>query len=445
MRRGVAPAAGGPSRTPPAAALAGGPRAHGRVRRAAAADRHAGSPRTTARCSTACERIGFTDRTPVDVDLAGRAPTSRGDPLGTGVGVYQLGNNVESPPRRLPPRLAGARAHRAARPRARRLRARARSPGRHARLRRDPRGARGPRAAPRRSGARGRRAARGSLVGRDRPARSRASSCTPSSASGTWRRSAAGRRSSSCPIRRSRTPAAMAARPTRAAASSARGPSARGRPDARRGRRRPERGEAARRGASRGRTAWMPTSTSRSSGRRVPTVRRRAGGRRRGARRRVSGGIADVSRCRLPRLARRRRRRRRSPLPPSRRGERHARARDAGRPSRPSSPRRAPTWTSPTDTVAYDRRRVRADAEELAEVPRRARRRDPSVARRIGAAAARAHMEHLRETDATARGYAEAIEATAALVHDPVARRWPGGRGRSSSIGVGPASSSREG
>ena len=59
-----------------------------------------------------------------------------------------------------------------------------------------------------------------------------------------------------------------------------------------------------------------------------------------------------------------------------------------------------------------------ADPAVLAEVLRELAGR-PERRARIGEAA-RAHMARLRETDATARGYAEAIETTAALVHDPV-------------------------
>ena len=66
-----------------------------------------------------------------------------------------------------------------------------------------------------------------------------------------------------------------------------------------------------------------------------------------------------------------------------------------------------------------------ADADELA-----ARLRwllgDERDRHAIGEAA-RVHVERLRETDATARAYAEAIEATAGLVHDPVGtpmHRW---------------------
>jgi glycosyltransferase involved in cell wall biosynthesis len=50
-----------------------------------------------------------------------------------------------------------------------------------------------------------------------------------------------------------------------------------------------------------------------------------------------------------------------------------------------------------------------------------------AAARRAIADAARDHMERLRASDATARAYADAIEATAELVHDPVAapmQRW---------------------
>ena len=45
-------------------------------------------------------------------------------------------------------------------------------------------------------------------------------------------------------------------------------------------------------------------------------------------------------------------------------------------------------------------------------------RDDPDLRARIGAAAA-AHVEHLRTTDATTRGYERAITETLALVRDP--------------------------
>jgi glycosyltransferase involved in cell wall biosynthesis len=66
-----------------------------------------------------------------------------------------------------------------------------------------------------------------------------------------------------------------------------------------------------------------------------------------------------------------------------------------------------------------------ADPEELAAAIRHILEDD--AARRAIADAAREHMERLRSSDATARGYADAIEATAELVHDPVAvpmQRW---------------------
>jgi glycosyltransferase involved in cell wall biosynthesis len=66
-----------------------------------------------------------------------------------------------------------------------------------------------------------------------------------------------------------------------------------------------------------------------------------------------------------------------------------------------------------------------ADPEELAACLRRLL--DDERARSTIAAAARDHMDRLRTTEATARGYAEAIETTAELVHDPVAapmQRW---------------------
>jgi glycosyltransferase involved in cell wall biosynthesis len=65
------------------------------------------------------------------------------------------------------------------------------------------------------------------------------------------------------------------------------------------------------------------------------------------------------------------------------------------------------------------------DVGELADVLRRLL--DDEAARGGIGDAARAHMEHLRTTDATAHAYADAIEATAAVVHDPVAapmQRW---------------------
>ena len=53
---------------------------------------------------------------------------------------------------------------------------------------------------------------------------------------------------------------------------------------------------------------------------------------------------------------------------------------------------------------------------------------DPELRDRVGAEA-RAHMDRLRISEATAHGYAEAIEATSAVVHDPVRApmaRWAG-------------------
>jgi glycosyltransferase involved in cell wall biosynthesis len=66
-----------------------------------------------------------------------------------------------------------------------------------------------------------------------------------------------------------------------------------------------------------------------------------------------------------------------------------------------------------------------ADPEEVAASIRHLL--DDDAARHAIADAARDHMERLRASDATARGYAGAIEATAQLVHDPVAvpmQRW---------------------
>jgi glycosyltransferase involved in cell wall biosynthesis len=57
------------------------------------------------------------------------------------------------------------------------------------------------------------------------------------------------------------------------------------------------------------------------------------------------------------------------------------------------------------------------DPSELAHVLGRLRD-DPDLRGRIGGAAA-AHVEHLRATDATARGYERAITETLALVRDP--------------------------
>jgi len=78
----------------------------------------------------------------------------------------------------------------------------------------------------------------------------------------------------------------------------------------------------------------------------------------------------------------------------------------------------------PDGTVATVRAGL-VDPEELAATIRRLL--DDEPARRAIGDAARAHMERLRATDATAHAYAGAIEATAALVHDPVAapmQRW---------------------
>jgi glycosyltransferase involved in cell wall biosynthesis len=66
-----------------------------------------------------------------------------------------------------------------------------------------------------------------------------------------------------------------------------------------------------------------------------------------------------------------------------------------------------------------------ADQDELAACLR-GLLGDEARRRSIGDAA-RAHMEQLRSAEATAHGYAEAIEATAQLVHDPVGapmQRW---------------------
>jgi len=57
------------------------------------------------------------------------------------------------------------------------------------------------------------------------------------------------------------------------------------------------------------------------------------------------------------------------------------------------------------------------DPAELARVLTRLRD-DPGLRERVGAAAA-AHVEHLRESEATARGYERAITDTLALVRDP--------------------------
>lgn len=68
-----------------------------------------------------------------------------------------------------------------------------------------------------------------------------------------------------------------------------------------------------------------------------------------------------------------------------------------------------------------------ADGGEVAATLGRLER-DPALRTRMGAAA-RAHVAQLRATDATARGYAAAIETTLALVRDPVRRaeaRWAG-------------------
>jgi hypothetical protein len=54
---------------------------------------------------------------------------------------------------------------------------------------------------------------------------------------------------------------------------------------------------------------------------------------------------------------------------------------------------------------------------------------DPDRRERMGQAA-RTRMEHVRETDATARGYEEAIEQTLELVRDPARKayaRWSAG------------------
>jgi glycosyltransferase involved in cell wall biosynthesis len=72
--------------------------------------------------------------------------------------------------------------------------------------------------------------------------------------------------------------------------------------------------------------------------------------------------------------------------------------------------------------------RIAAGPADAAELTARLRElvADDDARAAIGAAA-RTSMERLARTDATAHAYAAAIEATAALVHDPVAgpmRRW---------------------
>ena len=146
------------------------------------------------------ERIGFTR------DAAGRADLARARP---GLRDAARLPHADLPAREqrrlpssdLPDGLAGARPGRSARPRVRRLRPRVADERRPAGVRRDPRGARGPRA-----GDAARRSERirrcGSRGWPPRPAARAGSWCTPSSAVATWNRSAVARRSSWCRIRR---------------------------------------------------------------------------------------------------------------------------------------------------------------------------------------------------------------------------------------------------
>jgi glycosyltransferase involved in cell wall biosynthesis len=102
-----------------------------------------------------------------------------------------------------------------------------------------------------------------------------------------------------------------------------------------------------------------------------------------------------------------------------------ARAMQAGRPSIVSAT--GSYLDAPEDAVL----RVAAGPADPSAIADRIRglEDDPGRRDRIGAAAA-AHVRRLRETDATARGYAGAIEATLSLVRDPARRayaRWAGG------------------
>jgi glycosyltransferase involved in cell wall biosynthesis len=80
----------------------------------------------------------------------------------------------------------------------------------------------------------------------------------------------------------------------------------------------------------------------------------------------------------------------------------------------------------PEGTVRY----VTGGSPDPAELAARIRELadDQELRDRVGAAA-RAHMDRLRASDATAHAYAEAIEATADVVHDPIRApmsRWAG-------------------
>jgi glycosyltransferase involved in cell wall biosynthesis len=102
-----------------------------------------------------------------------------------------------------------------------------------------------------------------------------------------------------------------------------------------------------------------------------------------------------------------------------------ARAMQAGRPSIVSAT--GSYLDAPEDAVL----RVAPGPADPDEVAARIRglADDPGRRDRIGAAAA-THVRRLREAEATAHGYAEAIEATLSLVRDPVRRayaRWAGG------------------
>jgi glycosyltransferase involved in cell wall biosynthesis len=102
-----------------------------------------------------------------------------------------------------------------------------------------------------------------------------------------------------------------------------------------------------------------------------------------------------------------------------------ARAMQAGRPSIVSAT--GSYLDAPDDAVL----RVAPGPADPAEVADRIRllAEDPVRRAQMGAAAA-AHVGRLRETEATAHGYADAIEATLSLVRDPARRayaRWAGG------------------
>jgi D-inositol-3-phosphate glycosyltransferase len=102
-----------------------------------------------------------------------------------------------------------------------------------------------------------------------------------------------------------------------------------------------------------------------------------------------------------------------------------ARAMQAGRPSIVSAT--GSYLDAPRDAVL----RVAAGPADPAEIAERIRTlaEDPALRARMGEAAA-AHVRRLGETQATAHGYADAIEATLSLVRDPARRayaRWAGG------------------